>query len=306
LSAPLLESMARVRLLCAPAGSGKTALMAECLLQAPEGCAVHWLPLAGAALTSDDFCRRLAQALGLAETDEAGMLAAVARWPTSAWLFIDDYCRLPDPALDALLDRLLAVSSPALTWWIGCRRRPQCNWPRLLLDDVLYECEPPSLALNQDEIARVLVHLPAEQAANVACRIVQRTAGWCAGVRMALLQKCDWSQKRQPQERVDTLLDYLQHELFNSLTPEQTEVWRVLAHLPRFNDELCEHLFGAGEGAQHLHALQTLGCFIEPWQETSDWLQIFPPLSRVIRDGQWSSGRSWHRRACQWFAAAED
>ncbi|MFJ2713573.1 LuxR C-terminal-related transcriptional regulator [Pseudomonas sp. NPDC087346] len=306
LSAPLLESAARVRLICAPAGSGKTALMTECLLQAPADCAVHWLPLAGAALTGEDFCQRLAQLLGLVESHEPALLAALARWHAPTWLFIDDFCRLPDPVLDAMLDRLLAISSPTLTWWIGSRRRPQCNWPRLLLDDALYECEPTTLALTQDEIARALVHLPTEQATSVASRIVQRTAGWCAGVRMALMQKCDWSQKRQPQERLDTLLDYLQHELFSSLTPEQTEVWRVLAHLPRFNDGLCEHLFGAGEGAEHLHALQALGCFIEPWQETSDWLQIFPPLSRVMRDGHWLGGRSWHRRACQWFAAAGD
>lgn len=91
---------------------------------------------------------------------------------------------------------------------------------------------------------------------------------------MALLQKCDWSQTLQPQQRVETLLDYLQHELFSGLTPELAEVWRVLANLPRFNAELCEHLFGAGEGADYLRTLQTLGCFIEPWNDSSQWLQI--------------------------------
>ena len=287
LSEPLLASVARVRLICAPAGSGKSALLAECLLQAPQRCEVCWLPLAGAALSVDEFCLRLAQALGLAETTESGLVAALSRWSLPTWLFIDDYCRLPEPALDALLDRLLTVSSPALTWWIGTRRRPQCNWPRLLLDDELYECESATLALSADEIAQALRHLSPEQAGSVAARIVQRTGGWCAGVRMALLQKCDWSQSNQPQQRVDTLLDYLQHELFNNLTPELAENWRVLAHLPRFNAELCEHLFGAGEGAQCLRTLQTLGCFIEPWHDSADWLQVFPPLSRVMRDEQW-------------------
>ncbi|VVP31594.1 HTH-type transcriptional regulator MalT [Pseudomonas fluorescens] len=306
LSEPLLQSVARVRLICAPAGSGKSALLAECLLQAPPRCEVCWLPLAGAAMSVDEFCLRLAQALGLAETTESGLVGALSRWTLPTWLFIDDYCRLPDPALDALLDRLLTVSSPALTWWIGTRRRPQCNWPRLLLDDELYECESPTLALTPDEIAQALRHLSPEQAGSVAARIVQRTGGWCAGVRMALLQKCDWSQSNQPQQRVDTLLDYLQHELFNSLTPELAENWRVLAHLPRFNAELCEHLFGAGEGAQCLRTLQTLGCFIEPWHDSADWLQVFPPLSRVMRDEQWPAGRSWHRRACQWFSWRQD
>ncbi|WLH36590.1 LuxR C-terminal-related transcriptional regulator [Pseudomonas sp. FP2196] len=306
LNGPLLESMARVRLICAPAGSGKSALLAECLLQAPPRCEVGWLPLAGAALSTSEFCLRLAQALGLAETTESALVTELSRWSRPTWLFIDDYCRLPDPALDALLDRLLTVSSPACVWWIGTRRRPQCNWPRLLLDDELYECESPTLALTQAEIAQALKHLPAEQASDLSARIYQRTAGWCAGVRMALLRKCDWSQTTESQQRVDTLLDYLQHELFSGLTPELTEVWRVLAQMPRFNAQLCEHLFGVGEGAIHLRTLQLLGCFIEPWNESADWLQIFPPLSRVVREEHWPSRRTWHRRACQWFSAAQD
>ncbi|EJM02120.1 MULTISPECIES: LuxR C-terminal-related transcriptional regulator [unclassified Pseudomonas] len=307
LSAPLLASNARVRLLCAPAGSGKTALLSECLLQVRADCETIWLPLAGAALSCEEFCLRLTQALGLVEhLDVAQLMAELARWPRTTSLFIDDYSRLPDPALDALLDRLLAVSSPALTWWISTRRRPQCNWPRLLLDDELYESERASLALTHDELVPVLRHLPPDQADRVAAGIIQRTGGWCAGARMALLQKCDWSQKLQPQQRVDTLLDYLQHELFSNLTPEQDEAWRVLAQLPRFNAPLCEHLFGPGEGAQLLHDLQVLGCFIEPWQESVDWLQVFRPLSRIMQESHWPCARSWHRRACQWFTAVQD
>jgi ATP/maltotriose-dependent transcriptional regulator MalT len=307
LSAPLLASNARVRLLCAPAGSGKTALLSECLLQVRADCETIWLPLAGAALSCEEFCLRLTQVLGLVEDlDVAQLMAELARWRRTTSLFIDDYSRLPDPALDALLDRLLAVSSPALTWWISTRRRPQCNWPRLLLDDELYESERASLALTHDELVPVLRHLPPDQADRVAAGIIQRTGGWCAGARMALLQKCDWSQKLQPQQRVDTLLDYLQHELFSNLTPEQDEAWRVLAQLPRFNAPLCEHLFGPGEGAQLLHDLQVLGCFIEPWQESVDWLQVFRPLSRIMQESHWPCARSWHRRACQWFTAVQD
>jgi len=306
LNAPMLASPARVKLLCAPAGSGKSALLTECLLQAPANCVLHWLPLGGSSLTVDDFCQCLAHALEVQETDEAALVAVLTGRSVETWLFLDDYCRQPDPLLDGLLDRLLAINNSALTWWIGTRRRPQCNWPRLLLDDELYECEPPTLALAADEITRLLRHLPAEQADSIAGRLMRGTGGWCAGVRMALLQKCDWSQKNPPQHRFDTLRDYLDHELFSSLTPELAEVWRVLAHMPRFNAELCEHLFGVGEGAQHLRMLQTLGCFIEPWHDSSNWLQVYPALARLIRDERWPQGRSWHRRACQWFTVRED
>ena len=303
---PLLTSAARVKLLCAPAGSGKSALLIECLLRAPEPCRVCWLPLAGASLSAGEFCQRLAQALGSGSADEPGLLAYLAQLQTPTWLCLDDYCRTPNPELDILLDRLLAISNPVITWWLSGRRRASCNWPRLLLADELYDCERATLAFTQTEIARLLHHLEPEQAAKRAGRIVELSGGWCAGVRIALLQKCDWSRNEQLHGRPDTLHDYLEHELFSILTPELTEAWRVLAHLPRFNARLCDHLFGAGEGAQCLNTLQALGCFIEPWQDSTDWLQIFAPLTQLMREEPWPQGRSWHRRACQWFAAELD
>jgi len=291
LAEPLLTDQARVKLLCAPGGSGKSALLAECALQAPAGCQVYWLPLNGAVLSPLDLCLRLAQNLGLTFTDETTLLLDLSRWQASAWLFLDDFCRLPTPDTDALLDRLLTASSPALTWWLGARRRPTCNWPRLLLDDELLECGA-ELAFSPGEIQQLLSHAPGHSVDSVQ----QFSAGWCAGVRIALLGD------GHPDK---TLLDYLQHELFSTLPPELAEAWRVLAHLPRFNAGLCEHLFGAGDGDQYLRDLQVLGAFIQPWEDT-DWLQVFPPLAQLMQNEPWPAKRSWHRRACQWFCAEQD
>lgn len=306
LSTPLLASSARVKLLCAPAGSGKTALLVECLLRAPAGHRVCWLPQAGAARTPQQLCAELARGLGLATADEASVLGHLAQVQTPTWLFLDDYCRAAAPPLDGLLDRLLAISNPALTWWLGARRRPQCNWPRLLLDDELYECTGPELGFTQADIEQLLAQLPQPLSTHTAGRILQRSGGWCAGVRIALLEGSDLAAAPCKPGRPNTLREYLEYELFSVLPAELAEAWHVLAHLPRFNASLCEHLFGAGEGAQHLRALQELGCFIEPLEEAPEWLQVFAPLARLMRDEPWPAGRSWHRRACQWFAAQED
>ncbi|MDN5486352.1 MAG: helix-turn-helix transcriptional regulator, partial [Pseudomonas sp.] len=289
LTVPLLTAQARVRLLCAPGGSGKSALLAECALQAPKGCQVVWMPLNGAALSPLEFCARLAQQLGLPFVDEATLLLDLGRWPHTTWLFLDDFCRSPAPELDALLDRLLAAGSPQLTWWLGARRRPLCNWPRLLLDDELLECS--ELFFSAEEVEQLLAP------GHTVDSVMHFSAGWCAGVRIALLGD------GHPDK---TLLDYLQHELFNTLSAPLAEAWRVLAHLPRFNLNLCEYLFGGGDGAEHLRELQALGAFIQPWEDTSDWLHIFPPLARLLRDEPWPAKRSWHRRACQWFSAEGD
>lgn len=291
LAEPLLAAQVRVKLLCAPGGSGKSALLAECALQAPVGCQVYWLPFNGVALSPVDVCRRLAQNLGLSFTDEATLLLDLTQWQTPAWVFLDDFCRLPTPDTDALLDRLLTVSSPALTWWLGARRRPMCNWPRLLLDDELLECGA-DLAFSPEEIQQLL-----NPALGLSVdSVLQFSGGWCAGVRIALLGE------GHPEK---TLLDYLQHELFSTLPPELAEAWRVLAHLPRFNTGLCEHLFGFGDGDHYLRDLQALGAFIQSWEDT-DWLQVFPPLAQLLRDEPWPAKRSWHRRACQWFTTEQD
>lgn len=238
-----------------------------------------------------DLCQRLAQNLDLPFIDEATLLSDLARWQAPAWVFLDDFCRLPAPDTDALLDRLFTASSPALTWWLGTRRRPLCNWPRLLLDDELLECGA-DLAFSPVEIQQLLTYAPGQSVDQV----LQFSAGWCAGARIALLGD------GHPEK---TLLDYLQHELFSTLPPELAEAWRVLAHLPRFNAGLCEHLFGFGDGNQYLHDLQALGAFIQPWEDT-EWLQVFPPLADLLRDEPWPAKRPWHRRACQWFTAEQD
>ena len=313
LTAPLLASSARVKLLCAPAGSGKSALLGECLRQAPQGCLVGWLPLAGEAQTPADFCALLATVLGLDQADETGVLSQLAQRQTPCWIVLDDYCRVPAAALDHCLDRLLAVSSPAVTWWISGRRRPQCNWPRLLLSGELLERYGPALAFNLTEIEQLLAHEPAVWPSGAAAAIFAQSAGWCVGVRVALLSPGDWCVSEDfsalhlnRQHRSTTLIDYLEHELFAGLAPELAEAWRVLAHLPRFNPGLCEHLFGAGEGGQWLKALQDMGSFIEPCEHDTDWLQIFPPLAQCLHDEAWPARRSWHRRACQWFSVERD
>lgn len=289
LAEPLLVAQVKVKLLCAPGGSGKSALLAECALQAPVGCQVYWLALHGTVLSAEAFCARLAQNLGLSFIDEATLLLDLSRWQNTAWIFLDDFCRQPAPELDALLDRVLTAASPALTWWLGARRRPLCNWPRLLLDDELLECS--ELMFSAAEVQQLLG--PGQNVDNV----MQFSGGWCAGVRIALLGD------GHPDK---TLLDYLQHELFSGLPAELAEAWRVLAHLPRFNSSVCEHLFGAGYGDQYLRDLQALGAFILPWEDTADWLQVFPPLAQLIRDEPWPAKRSWHRRACQWFTTEQD
>jgi ATP/maltotriose-dependent transcriptional regulator MalT len=218
-------------------------------------------------------------------------------------LFLDDYCRNTNADLDGFLDALLLHSSAHLSWWICSRRRPSCNWPRLLLEGELLECDGRTLAFTAAEIYQLLAGQPRDWPQQTAGRILQLTDGWAAGVRIAMLDAADGGSRESCSS---TLSAYLEHELFAGLPSDLAEIWRVLAALPRFDASLCEHLFGAGEGAAGLRQLQALGCFIEPWEHSSRWLHVFPPLSRHLRTASGRPGRSWHRLACQWFTLQGD
>ncbi|MCW5228357.1 helix-turn-helix transcriptional regulator, partial [Pseudomonas aeruginosa] len=177
---PLLRGECRLRLLCAPAGSGKTVLLGECARRAPPGVQVVWLALGGEALDPATFRRRLAGALGLAEDSDEAQLCRRLRNASALWLLLDDYPRHPDPALDACLDRLLSAASPRVGWWLASRRRPQCNLARLLLEGELLEVDGGLLAFDADEVAELLrLHGRSADAAATGA-LLERSGGWCA------------------------------------------------------------------------------------------------------------------------------
>lgn len=308
LSVPLLSGRARVRLLCAPAGTGKTVLIAECMAQRPADCAVHWLALGGSAAGVAEVRSELAERLGVRQGTEAALLAALRDWRQPTWIVLDDYCRQPDRELDDWLYRVLASSSPALIWWISARRRPDCNLSRLIIEGTLLELDAGQLAFDAGELKQLLQATSVEWPTDAAERLLNCSGGWCAGARMALLEPTEWQllEGGLAQGVPATLDEYLAHELFAGLSAEQAYAWRALVHLPRFNAAICDHLFGPGHGAQLLQDLRELGCFIEPCPEHSGWLRILPAIAKALRQFDAEQGRAWHLQACQWFAVEGD
>lgn len=303
----LLQQDCRLRLLIAPAGFGKSVLLADCARACPPDCTALWLDCGGHLCSATALREQLAVVLGYGPSDEAQFLRLLAQESRRLWIFLDHYPRQPDADLDGCLERLLGASADGVGWWLGSRRRPACNLPRLMLEGELLELAAADLRFTRDEVGTWLQQVDGSRQAW-ADGLYGQTRGWPAALRLRLLAVQGERATQAPGEEHDALLrEYIEHEVLVGLSPELLHTLSQLAHMPRFNADLCEHLLGVGEGGQWLQALRARGLFIDELDAHSDWYEVFPPLAALLQQrGKGEPCASVHLHACQWFAARGD
>lgn len=304
LSAGLVASEARLRLLCSPAGFGKSVLLNECVRQAPAGTQVVWLDLGGRALQVSEFIRLLAAALHLPAGDGTSLetlLDWLAERQAPLWLVFDDYPREPDPALDACFDRLLDTASSTVHWWVSSRLQPSWNLPRLLLQGDLCEVEAGDLALDCAELTALLERNRLKLAQESIELLLHHSEGWLAGVCLLLTGADEQTLQERMQGGTLFLRDYIQREVLNPLAEELRSALMSLVHLPRFSASLCEHVLQGG-GASLLSQLRARQLFIRPLDSCGEWFRVWRPLAQVLpRLPDAVPPRQIYVRACQWF-----
>lgn len=306
----LLAQDARLRLLVAPAGYGKTVLMADCARACPVGYQVLWLNCPGTLHEPAHFVWHLNNLLGYSSEWSADvLLTQLGQESRQLWIMLNDYPAQPNHLLDTYLDQILSQSSATLRWWLGSRRRPACNLPRLLLEGDLLEVSANELLFSSEETAVWIRNLDPERE-SLAHQLYTQTRGWPAALRLRLLSiqgdtaaRSVTAADQQPQ----VLIDYMEREVLHALPAELRQMLQQLAHLPRFNAALCEHLFGAGEGAQWLRELIDRGVFIQEDETSRGWYNVFAPLAHLlVQLPQMLSGSTLHVHASQWFASHGD
>ncbi|MDH0893256.1 MULTISPECIES: hypothetical protein [unclassified Pseudomonas] len=242
LSQSLLRSPARIHLLWAPAGSGKSALLRECAQACPDDTRLCRFELYGQAPAIGPFLTRLAAALDLDGAEPEQVLAGLAQRQAPIWLMLDDLPRRADAEFDALLNQLLLHASPQVHWWLASRRRSGLQLERLLLAGELHELDGAQLALTASELEQLLRQEGWPEPERKAAELLEQTAGWCAGVRLRLLTA------QAPERGEHMLRNYLEQELLEDLAPGHCQALSTLACLPGSAAELCEQLAGVERG----------------------------------------------------------
>ncbi len=287
LSEALLRSEARVRLLWAPAGSGKTVLLRECMEYCPAETRLCWLDLQGRGIGAEQFLDLLAERLGL--RDSASLPGRLAGWDAPLWLVLDDLPRHADAAFDAMLNQLLLQSSPKVHWWLGSRRRAGLQLERLLLMGALHEVDFSQLTMRVDELGTFVPNSPPEA-------LLTQTGGWFAAVRLLVA--------RSGQGEYYLLQSYLDQELLAYLPESLREGFCALACLPSFDAALCEQLTGVADGRQQMLQLYENSAFVEVLAQGVQ--RIYPVVARMLQERvPVRLRKTFHLRASQWLLAQE-
>jgi len=320
-----LAAQARVSVVSAPAGSGKTVLLRSWISWAGLAGSAAWVPAGRGERDPQRFWLSVLAALRqtgpgsalvrelTAAPDLDGwviterLLADLAPLADRLWLVVDDVHELGPEAL-AQLELLIMRAPPGLLFVLATRHDVRLGLHRLRLEGELAEVREPDLRFTVAEAEELFaaagVDLP-----EVA-PLVERTEGWAAGLRLAALSLAGHPDPgRLAAEFSGTERTVAEYLLAEVLDRQSGPVRRLLLRtsvLERVNGELAGLLTGHTGGERVLQDLEEANAFVVALDTGRSWFRyhhLFAGLLLLeLRRTEPDQAAGLHRAAAGWFA----
>ena len=320
------EGLARGRVLvCAPAGFGKTALLAD--WARGGGRPVAWLGLDGGDSDPARFWRYAVAALDRARPGLAGRVGplpppsfeglvtalinelAADPGPDEVLLVLDDYHLVDSGPVHESVAFLLENLPPGLRVVVSSRADPPLPLARLRARGQLAELRAADLRFTSEEAAALLGEAAGPGLPGTAVTaLVARTEGWAAGLQLAALSlqghtdAAGFVAAFSGSHRF--VLDYLADEILDSQAGPVRAFLLETSVLERLSGELCDAVTGRAGSQAMLQDIERAGLFLVPLDEVRGWWryhQLFADLLRArLQAEQPGRVQALHRAAAAW------
>lgn len=321
----------RLTLISAPAGFGKTTLLADWLAGPHPGLAIAWLSLDESDNDASAFWPHVVAALQKAcvetGTDLADLPAAMqpdqgfvaillnqlAAAETSILVVLDDLHMVDLPAIHQQLGFFIEHLPPQVHVVVSTRADPGLPLARLRVRGDLVEIRSTDLRFTADEAVAYLndvMHLGLSAAD--AATLEQKTEGWIAALQLAVLSL---EGRDDASTFIDDfagsgryVVDYLVEEVLARLPDDLREFLMATAVLRRMNASLCDAVTGqTGSGREMLERLERQNLFLVPLDSHRQWFRYHHLFADVLRshlaEAQLQALPLIHRRASEWLEA---
>jgi LuxR family transcriptional regulator, maltose regulon positive regulatory protein len=324
-----------VTLLSAPAGFGKTTLLAEWVQTIDRPTAwlsldendnelrvfVHALAAALQSVFPDGF-QTTASLLKASEFPSPDQVATLfindlADVPEDVMLVLDDYHSIHSSEIHALLDFLIEHLPLQLHLVLATRSDPPLPLIRWLARGRLTELRGSDLRFTLEETHAFLARVVGNEVAHeTAGALEERTEGWIAMVRLAALSLRTTSDRGAFLERLghspdQTMSRYLVEEVLNQLAPAVQELLVRASMLEQFCAELCVAVLGSDISYEQVQAIldwvEHSNVFLVPLDERQGWYRFHHLFQRLLQQRlqariSQEELATLHRRASAWYA----
>src|SRR5262252_5179277 len=320
-----LAAQARVSVVSAPPGSGKTVLLRSWISQSGVAGRAAWVPAGRGERDPQRFWLAVLAALRATAAGSAlvreltaapdldgwviteRLLTDLAPMDDQLWLVVDDVHELGADALRQL-ELLIMRAPPERRFVLATRHDVRLGLHRLRLEGELGEIRDPDLRFTVSE-ARELFAAAGVPLPEVA-PLVERTEGWAAGLRLAALAAARhpdpgrFAAEFTGTER--TMAEYLLAEVLDRQSQEVRRLLLRTSVLERVNGELADLLTGDRDGERVLQDLEQANAFVTAVDASRSWFryhQMFADLLQLqLRRTVPDEVTALHRAAAGWFA----
>ena len=323
-----LGASARVTVLSAPPGSGKTVLLRSWIGVPGRAGRVAWVAVGRGEQDPQRFWLSVLGALrgtsagsGLvreltAAPDLDGwavverLLKDLTPLPDRLWLVIDDMHELRSAEALAQLELLVMRAPPELRFVLATRHDLRLGLHRLRLEGELSEIRTADLQFTQAEARELLTAAGVALPEPALAMLHERAEGWAAGLRLAALSLAGhedperFAAEFSGSER--TVADYLLAEV---LERQPDEVRRLLLRtsvLERVSGPLADALTGGSGGGRMLAELEQANAFVVSLDAGRSWFRyhhLFADLLQLaLRRTTPGEVTALHEAAAGWFA----